>query len=432
MMTSWPEQPRFLRLLFSTVQGTTRSIEVSFDRRSKVWSEGAWFDGSSVPGLARVNSSDLLLRPIHREPIIQPWDRRVALALCEVCTPTGETHSHDVRYVSRRAVSVAREMGLELQSGAELEFYLVKQNDDGTIRPFDAGGYLTTTPADQGALFRREAISILDLLGVRTTSHHHEVGRGQNEIGVSHERLPTIGDWVVLARLVVSELAFRKGLIATFMPKPFEGLPGNGMHLHQSLWDVESQRNVFASDRRGELSEMALHYVAGILEHAAALTAVVAPTANSFRRLKPGFEAPTRVAWGPQNRTAMIRVPRFMGPEAARVEVRCPDPLCSPHLAMAALLAAGLDGIRRELEPPEPSTEDLFEGGDAREELPGTLEEATEALARDSVLRDALGESLVDYLVRSARSVWSEYQQSRDPEAEAVTAWERDNYLLAV
>ncbi|MHA1653053.1 MAG: glutamine synthetase family protein [Candidatus Thorarchaeota archaeon] len=430
-MSHWPDQPRFLRLLFSSAHGTTRSVEVGYDRKDDVWHSGVWFDGSSVPGLERVNASDLLLRPIWKEPMVQPWDRRVALALCEVRDVNGNPHPHDVRNVLRRVAARARELGYALKIGAELEFYLVERNGDGSVRPTDAGGYLSAPPLDQGLSLRREAVEVLDSVGVPTTSHHHEVGSGQHEIGIRHSTIPEAADNVIVARLAISELAMERGLVATFMPKPFEGLPGNGMHLHQSLWDSERNVNLFASEEGSGLSELALHYIAGILEHARALTAIVASTVNSFRRLRPGFEAPTCIAWGPRNRTAMIRVPQFSGSSsAARVEVRCPDPLCSPYLAMAAILAAGLDGIERELPPPEPATHNLFEDESECDSLPDSLGTALEALRHDGVIRTALGDTFTDYLVASGKRTWEEFCRTANGD-EQVTSWEMSRYLLA-
>jgi len=323
-------------------------------------------------------------------------------------------------------------MGFSLQAGTELEFYLLKRHEDGSISPVDEGGYLASPPADSAASFRREAITTLDALDVPTTSHHHEVGRGQNEIGIAHADFPVAADRVVLARLTISELAIARGMIATFMPKPFEDLPGNGMHVHHSLWNTKTGENLFAAENGTGLSTLAAHYVAGVLEHAPALTALVASTVNSFRRLRPGFEAPTKIAWGPQNRTAMIRVPRFTTRRAARVEVRCPDPLCSPHIASAAILAAGLDGIERELEPPEPSSENLFDGADEYQELPKDLGEAVAALRQDRRIREALGQSLTEYLVEAGTATWREYCRWTEEEGHRPEAWDMSRYLLAV
>ncbi|MCF2136788.1 MAG: glutamine synthetase family protein [Candidatus Thorarchaeota archaeon] len=424
-------RPRFLRLLFSTVHGTTRSVEVGYEKKQNVWAQGVWFDGSSVPALESVNTSDLLLRPLFERPIVQPWDPAAAFTLCEIVDTNRQTHPHDVRQVLKKGATAALERDMRLLVGSELEFYLLAGDNNG-IRPIDNGGYLSSPPQDQGLPFRREAIEVLDYLGVATTSHHHEVGKSQHEIGIQHTDALEEADWVTMARLAISELAMSKGCVATFMPKPMSGAPGNGMHLHQSLWDTKTNTNLFATDSTGNLSELAQHYVAGILEHAPALTAIVASTINSFRRLRPGFEAPTLIAWGPRNRTAMIRVPQF-GPakSAARIEIRCPDPLASPYLATAAILAAGLDGIDKGLQPPEPVTEDLFTHGNEYEALPTNLLEALAALKQDNTVRDALGRSLADEIINLGRKAWNEFNREASGETTTISSWELETYLLA-
>ncbi len=426
------EKPRFLRLIFSTVHGTTRSLEVGYERLRDIWNLGAWFDGSSVPALADVNTSDLLLRPLFERPIVQPWDPSASFTLCGIFQPDGRPHPQDVREILKRVISKAAEREMKLEVGSELEFYLVsKKGTD--ITPLDSGGYLSTPPQDQGIHFRREAVNILNTIGIPTPSHHHEVGNGQHEIGIEHTEALQAADWVTMARLVISETAMTKDVIATFMPKPMSGMPGNGMHLHQSLWDMRSNTNLFASEDGGTLSDLAQHYIAGVLDHAAALTSLVASTVNSFRRLRPGFEAPTRVAWGPRNRTAMIRVPQFMSAKsAARIEIRCPDPLASPYLAIAAILAAGLDGIDRELEPPEPVTEDLFKTQGDEDNIPRNLPDALSALEHDTVISNALGRAVTEKIVTIGRRTWNEFRNASLDDTSTVTSWEIERYLLAV
>ncbi len=430
-MHRYTHRPRFLRLLFPTVQGTSRSVEVGFERRLALWADGAWFDGSSVPALENVHASDLRLRPIFEAPLVQPWDPRVAFTLCDILLPDGRPHPRDVRQVLSRVIESASALGMKLQVGSELEFYLVRKEAD-RISPLDTGGYFSTPPQDQGVNFRREVVEALDLLGVHTVSHHHEVGQGQQELGIGHTDALREADWITISRLAISETAMNQGIVATFMPKPFSRLPGNGMHLHQSLWDKTTGRNLFASDSQGQLSELAQGYVAGILEHAPALTAILASTVNSFRRLRPGFEAPTLIAWGPRNRTAMIRVPHFTGHSTARIEIRCADPLASPYLAIASTLAAGLDGINRELEPPTPAIEDVFEHDDQYAALPTTLAEAMSALKNDTVICDALGRTLVDQIVSLGKKAWREFTQVVGTESSSTSTWEIENYLLAI
>jgi glutamine synthetase len=275
-------------------------------------------------------------------------------------------------------------------------------------------------------------MSALTGLGIPTTSHHHEVASGQHEIGLVFDSAMEIADRVLLARLAIAEIAYSRGLLATFMPKPFADMNGSGMHIHQSLWDSEGT-NLFADGSPGTVSEIAYHYVAGLMEHAPALAAIVAPTVNSFKRLRPGFEAPTRIAWGPRNRTTMIRIPEFNGSDTkARIEFRCPDPSCSPHLALAAIMAAGLDGIARSLNPPEPTQEDLYRKATDVPSLPESLIQALQHLDEDETLRHALGERIVDSIIKFRTSEWHEYLKGGgNSSGTRITDWEIGKYLFS-
>ncbi|MGY5876878.1 MAG: glutamine synthetase family protein [Candidatus Thorarchaeota archaeon] len=427
------QHPEFLRLVFADVLGRTRGLEMGFDRLSEVVNEGVYIDGSSVPGYAAVNSSDLLLSPISSMPLVLPWDPEAGVLLCSVYEVSGVPHPSDSRHILRRVVERMYDAGMMLQVGSELEFFLVKNSRDRWPTPGDLGGYMSGPPDDAGLAFRRSAIRALNRIGISTTTHHHEVADGQHEIGIRHGPVSEIADSVMLAKLTISEIAHSRGLFATFMAKPFAGINGNGMHMHQSLWTIDERTNLFATDEPGEISGLAKHYVAGILKHAPALSAIVAPTVNSFKRLIPGYEAPTRIAWGPRNRTTMVRIPHFNGSsDSARIEIRCPDPLCSPHLAMAATLAAGMDGVEKCLEPADPTTHDLYEDDHAVPSLPGSLIEAIKELAKDRVLRDALGKRVIDSIIELRTSEWKSYLESAGEHDEnVITSWERQRYLLA-
>jgi glutamine synthetase len=431
-MTEHKENPEFLRLLFTTPLGTTRSVEVPYDTLAEVVRDGVYFDGSSIPGYADVNSSDLQLRPVFRTPLVQPWDLRAAILLCSVHEVSGFPHACDPREVLRKVLSEGARQGFYLKAGPEIEFFLVNKTQDHRLVAADQGGYYATLPSDGGLELRRDMMMALTGLGIPTTSHHHEVASGQHEIGLAFDSALTIADRILLARIAIVEIACSKGLVATFMPKPFADRNGSGMHIHQSLWDSEGT-NLFANGSSGTVSEMAYHYVAGIMEHAPALAAIVAPTVNSFKRLRPGFEAPTRIAWGPRNRTTMIRIPQFDGPERkARIEFRCPDPSCSPHLALAAVMAAGLDGITQGLEPPAPTCEDLYHGGSETPSLPESLIQALHCLEEDTILKHALGDRIVDCLIRSRTAEWTDYIKAAGESGPAeITDWEIDRYLLA-
>ncbi|MFX1262250.1 MAG: glutamine synthetase family protein [Promethearchaeota archaeon] len=425
------DRPDFLRLLFSTVLGATKSIEIAFEDYDDVMKNGVYFDGSSVPGYASVNSSDLLLKPRSSRPITLPWEKDVAVLVCGVFRAPGDPHPRDPSSVLTKITDSAREAGFELRVGSELEFFLVMENGRGAIVPGDGGGYFSTLPTDGGLQFRRRVAKALGSIGISTTTHHHEVAAGQHEVGLRFGSAINAADNIMLARLLIAEMAHEIGAIATFMPKPFSSMNGSGMHLHQSLWSVDEGINLFSSDKSGEVSELAGSYVAGVLEHAEALAAIVAPSVNSFKRLTPGYEAPTKIAWGPRNRSTMIRVPQYNGSDVkARIEFRCPDPLCSSHLAIAATLAAGLDGIERGLTPPEPTRENLYKTATETKSLPGSLGEALERLQRDEVIVDALGKSLVDMIVKMRTAEWADYVEATgNPGVSGVTPWEISKYL---
>ncbi len=424
-------QPEFLRLIFSDLLGYTRSIEVGYDRLEELVDHGLVIDGSSVPGYAAVNESDVLLLPSRATPISQPWDQSAAFLLCRIHEVTGEPHPKDPRNILKQITSMAAKRGLQLMVGSELEFFTVTRRIDDTIAPLDDGGYFSSQPKDIALDFRRDVIRTLKTLGIGTTSHHHEVANGQQEIGLQYVEAETAADNIMLSRIVISEMAHRRGMIATFMPKPFPDQNGSGMHLHQSLWGLDGSRNLFATTEDCSISQLALMYIGGLLEHATTLAAILAPTVNSYKRLVPGFEAPTRVAWGYRNRSTMVRVPHFNGSKrAARIELRSPDATSSPHLVIASILAAGLDGIKRKIEPPRPTDKDLYESGVTLKSLPGSLERALDSLEKSIMMREVLGGSVVDALVALRKREWEEYVESTgDPGSSEITDWEIERYM---
>jgi len=411
--------------------GYTRSIEVGMDRLEEVVKNGFVFDGSSVPGYAAVNESDLLLLPRRATPTQQPWDPSAAYIVCSIHEISRQPHPRDPRNILRKVVTKAAEMGFQLMVGSELEFFTVKRLTDGTVIPLDQGGYFSSQPLDGSLDLRREVIRTLNAIQIPTTSHHHEVANGQQEIGLQYVPAEVAADNIMLARTVISETANRRGRVATFMPKPFPHQNGSGMHLHQSIWGLDGSRNLFASETSSTISPLATYYIGGLLEHATTLAAILAPTVNSYKRLVPGFEAPTRIAWGYRNRSTMIRVPHFNGSDkAARIELRCPDATSSPHLVIATMLAAGLDGITRKIEPPRPTDKDLYESTSSTRSLPDSLERALYSLEHSQTMRDVLGNSVVDTLVAMRRKEWKDYvNKTGNPGSSKVTGWEIDRYL---
>ncbi|MFW9918609.1 MAG: glutamine synthetase family protein [Candidatus Thorarchaeota archaeon] len=420
----------FIRILFTSILGKTYCIEISSDRLEEVFQEGICFDGSSVPGYANVNSSDLVLRPTVKEPLSALWDTSMVIVPCAVYETSGKPHDCDPIQVLSKVVAEVRKQGFELIVGFELEFFLVRKDGE-SIVPADRGGYFSSGSDDSGHKVRRESIQALKGMGIETTTHHHEVARGQHEIGFRHTTAEQAALWLMLGKHVISEVAHRHGLIATFMAKPFEGMNGSGMHIHQSLWTEDLRSNVFASGEASRISSLGERYIAGILKHAGALSAIVAPTVNSFKRLVPGFEAPTRIAWGPKNRTSMLRVPHFNGSQAAaRIEFRCPDPSSSPHLALAAILASGMDGVNAQLTPPKPTTKDLFHEDANVDSLPASLTSALDELANTIAIRRILGSRILDEFLELKRTEWERYSEAENnSDITQISKWEIEEYL---
>ncbi|MHA2424880.1 MAG: glutamine synthetase family protein [Candidatus Thorarchaeota archaeon] len=431
MMDGTERRPEFLRLVFTSILGKMYSIELAYDRAEEVFEDGVYFDGSSVKGYANVEASDLLLRPVVNSPLPAKWDPLMDIVPCAVYETDGKPHPRDPIQILRGVSEASEKMGYNLVAGFELEFFLVKANGGSSIEPADQGGYFGTSPTDRGLDFRRKVMRSLSAMGIGTTTHHHEVATGQHEIGLKHASGVEAATSLMVAKHVISDLAFRYGLTATFMPKPFYGINGSGMHIHQSLWTGDGSTNLFATPNPSEVSEVAFHYVAGILNHAKALSAIVAPTVNSFKRLVPGYEAPTRIAWGPKNRTTMLRIPHFNGSERrARIEFRCPDPSCSPHLALAGILAAGMSGVQKELTPPTPTEKDLFHSTTDVESLPSSLADALDALRYNSTLFESLGSDALSTYLTLKESEWSRYVETTgDPGPFEITGWEVEEYL---
>ena len=425
--------PEFLRLIFSDLLGHMRSYEVGIDQLDDVLENGIVMDGSSVPGYASINESDVLLLSLSATPTPQPWDPAAAFLLCGIHETSGKPHPRDPRNILDKMISKATKREFQLMIGSELEFFTIRRQSDDSIMPLDSGGYFSSRPIDSELDFRRDIVRTFNAVGIPTTSHHHEVARGQHEVGLQYTTAATAADHILLGRQIILEMASMRGFDVTFMPKPFTDQNGSGLHLHQSIWETGGSRNLFASKGNGELSPMAINYVAGLLEHASSLIALLAPTVNSYKRLVPGFEAPTRIAWGYRNRSTMIRVPHFNGSErAARIELRCPDTTISPHLAIAAILAAGLDGIERTLDPSEPTTANLYKSASDIESLPGTLRESLSLLDESHFMRSELGDSLVDTLVSIRMHEWEDYVKANgDPHSIEVSSWELNRYLHA-
>jgi glutamine synthetase len=421
----------FINLQFTDIVGIVKSVTIPVAELDVTLESGQWFDGSSVLGFARIAESDMYLVPDLDTYAIIPWQSDgsvTARLICDVYTPDGEPFEGDPRYVLKRALAEAAGMGLAYHTGPEPEFFLFRSDDDGRAvpKPHDQGGYFDLS-TDRGLGVRNEMSKALAAFGIQVEASHHEVASGQHEIDFRYADALRTADNVVTFKATLKEVARKHGLHATFMPKPIAGVNGSGMHVHQSLIDNGTGLNAFA-DREAEhgLSGLALMFVAGQLLHARGMSAVLAPLVNSYKRLVPGYEAPVYISWGQINRSALIRVPQVQSdhPESTRLELRCPDPSCNPYLAFAVMLRAGLDGIRRHLEPPPISNEDLYERRMTRtlEMLPGSLGEALEELKRDELVRETLGHHILDRFVEAKASEWEEYSTH-------VSGWEMERYL---
>jgi len=440
---------RFVQLQFTDIMGIVKSVTIPLHQLAGSIEHGTWFDGSSIEGFMRIAESDQYLKPDMDTFAEIPWQpghgtlgsgplgsRGTARVICDVYTPKGEPFAGDPRYVLKRQLERARKLGYIWNTGPELEFFLFRRDDNGgDIKPLphDQAGYFDFS-TDLAQEVRQDMVNALEAFGIRVEAAHHEVAPGQHEIDFEYADGLRTADNADTFKFTLKAIAQLHCLYATFMPKPIFGINGSGMHTHQSLFSISQERNAFAdADNKYGLSDVARSYMAGILAHARGMCAVLAPLVNSYKRLVPGYEAPTYLTWGRINRSALIRVPKASpgrSVEATRVEVRCPDPSSNTYLAFAAMLAAGLDGIDKKMELGEPVEESLFEMDPATlakkgiRELPGTLGEAIDELEKDEVICAALGEHVLSRYVEAKRSEWDEYRTQ-------VTSWEVDRYLDA-
>jgi len=429
---------RFIQLQFTDIIGVVKAVTIPIHQLEGSVRHGTWFDGSSIEGFTRIAESDQYLVPDMATFAEIPWQRGdgprgTARVICDVFTPRGEPFVGDPRYVLRRQVERARRLGYIVNMGPELEFFLFRRDESGKVAPLphDLAGYFDFS-TDLAQEVRQDMVDALEAFGIRVEAAHHEVAAGQHEIDFEYADALQTADNAVTFKFALKAIAQQHGLYATFMPKPIHGINGSGMHTHQSLFSIAESRNAFADPESSYgLSPIAKAYMAGILAHARGMIAILAPLVNSYKRLVPGYEAPTYLTWGRTNRSALIRVP-MVSPgksvEGTRVEVRCPDPSSNTYLAFAAMVAAGLDGVEKGLTLGEPVEESLFEMDAATiaarsiRELPGTLGEALEELARDEVIREALGDHVYSHFVEAKRAEWDEYRTQ-------VSEWEVDRYL---
>ncbi len=420
----------FVQFWFTDVLGQLKSFSVSPRELPLAFEEGMGFDGSSIEGFARIEESDMVAVPDPTTFQLLPWrpqDRPVGRLFCDICTPDGKPYDGDPRYALKRMLRRVAQDGYTFYVGPELEYFYFKS--DAAPEFLDRAGYFDTTPLDRGGDLRRITIFALQQMGIHVEYSHHEVAPSQHEIDLRYDEALRMADTTQTYRIAVRETARQHGVYATFMPKPLFGHNGSGMHVHQSLFKGETNA-FFDPDDPFHLSKVARHYIAGILRHAGEITAITNQWVNSYKRLVPGYEAPVYIAWARRNRSTMVRIPMYKpGKEkATRIEFRAPDPACNPYLAFAVMLAAGLAGIEREYELPDPVEEDIYvmSGADRKARdiqcLPGSLYEAIVACEKSELVRGAIGDHIFEKFIENKKIEWEMYRTQ-------VTSYEIERYL---
>lgn len=426
------EDVRYLRLQFTDLLGIIKNVEVPISQLTKALDNKIMFDGSSIEGFVRIEESDMYLYPDFDSWLVFPWGSehgKVARLICDIYMPDGTPFGGDPRGILKKVMKQATLMGYtKFNVGPEPEFFLFKLDEHGnpTTEVNDRGGYFDLAPVDLGENCRREIVLALEEMGFEIEASHHEVAIGQHEIDFKYTDAVVAADNIMTFKLVVKTIARQHGLHATFMPKPLFGINGSGMHCHQSLFKGDKNAFYDEKDELG-LSSDARHFLAGILAHARGFAAITNPTVNSYKRLVPGYEAPCYIAWSAKNRSPLVRIPASRG-LSTRIEVCNPDPSCNPYLALASMLASGLDGIRRQLPLADPVNRNIYIMNEIEREksgilsLPSNLKEAIDELIEDSILRDALGTHALTHFVEAKFIEWDMFRT-------AVTEWERDQYL---
>ena len=425
------EKVKFLRLQFTDILGTIKNVEIPNRQFEEALDGHIMFDGSSIEGFVRIEESDMYLRPDLSTFRIFPWvgptGESVARMICDIYTPDGAPFVGCPRTTLKKVIALAASKGYRMKAGPEAEFFLFqRKNGEPTTESHDSAGYFDLSPVDLGEDVRREIVLALEAMGFHVEAAHHEVAPGQHEIDFRYDDVLTTADNISTFRFVVKNVATRNGLHATFMPKPIYGINGSGMHTHMSLFS--SNANIFYDAKAPmQLSQACLNYIGGILRHAKGFCAITNPLVNSYKRLVPGYEAPTNIAWSEKNRSPLVRVPAARG-TGTRIELRMPDPSCNPYLALAVMLRSGLDGIDKKVDPGPPINKNIFTMSHRErrhlriDELPGNLSEALDELEKDDLVRDTLGEHTFEHFLAAKREEWLDYIKH-------VSPWEVDRYL---
>ncbi|PKN87002.1 MAG: type I glutamate--ammonia ligase [Chloroflexi bacterium HGW-Chloroflexi-8] len=426
----------YVSLQFTDVTGTVKSVDAPVKRLEEALDEGVWFDGSSVQGFVRIQESDMHLIIDTDTYAVLPWspeENKRARFFCEIYHPDGRPFEGDPRGVLKRKLETLKSKNIIVNIGPEPEFFLFRKNGGDFVNPVphDVGGYFDFSPNDEAVRVRTELMTALTQMGLEVEVGHHECALAQHEIDFRFDEALKTADNVLTLKYTVKAIAAQHGLVASFMPKPIFGENGSGMHCHQSLFDLTGENLFYDPKDDFHLSTLAYQYIAGQLNHARGMSAILSPSVNSYKRLVPGYEAPVYIGWAGINRSALIRIPRINpGKEkAARVELRCPDPSGNPYLQFAAMIQAGMDGVERKMTPPKGLNKiDIYTLSPEERvamgirQLPGSLMEALDELEKDSVIRNGFGEDLYNAFMRAKRSEWDEYRIH-------VTDWEKARYL---
>lgn len=423
----------FINLQFTDILGALKEVSAPVKSLPDILKYGAWFDGSSIEGFARIHESDLYLKPDPDTYAVIPWlnspEGNTARLICDIYRPDGKPFDGDPRFILKKLIKEAKEMGFTYHVGPELEFFLFRDDPD-KLLPIDEGAYFDLA-TDRAHAIRREITFALEKFGITVEASHHEVAHGQHELDFKYGEALKTADRLLTLRVTVKAIAQRHGLRASFMPKPMMGMAGSGMHVHQSLFDGHGKKNAFYNSKDNyKLSKTAYNFIAGQIHHIKAMSALVCPTVNSYKRLVTGFEAPVYITWARINRSALIRVPQWFEdkPASSRIELRCPDPACNPYLAFAVMLAAGLDGIKKNLPLSPPVEEDVYKFDEEKlalrniDVLPTSLYEALQEMKNNSLVRNVLGGHLYQRYIDVKTREWNEFKMQ-------VTRWEIEKYL---
>lgn len=428
-------EPKYIRLIIIDIHGNPKSIVIKRDKFEEALSYGIGFDGSSIQGYANIENSDLVAIPDPKTLTEAIWeDNRTAIVMCDTHTPQYKPYIGDPRVLLKKVVSNIEKEGITVKSGIEIEFFIVNRvSESEKIITQDNAHYMDSNPLDYGDQIKKELGEILHKCEIDFEKLHHEVAPGQHELAIAATNPIELADKIILTKMIVKTIIKKHGYIATFMPKPFIGVNGSGAHIHISLND--KYRNLFYANEENDISEMAKHFVAGILKNARKLSLILNPLVNSYKRLAPGYEAPVYICWGYSNRSTLIRIPKPIREKNCRIEYRQPDPSFNPYLGLAAIIIAGKWGVENRISPEPPCNENAYHTSGKFEVLPANLYEAIEEFKEKSIIREALGEHLTGKLIELKIKEWKDYIKHEGPwdqNKDIITKWEIEKYLERV